>query len=121
MAETTKLVASIEEYTLGSGDLFIKEYTAGSSVNESTKKRTIKSGGLAHAANKSYAMAFSYRGDGKKGLTVLIVGKNSAGFTVTFGTDNATVIDAEFKAQALDNDGTLVVIEETVPASVSSS
>ena len=192
MAETTKLVASIEEYTLGSGDLFIKEYTAGSSVtaedvitngerlgeikggasleytvetkedssdlgrtkifiiskedvvlksgvmtwngktleklcqtavvteNKEAKKRTIKIGGLSHAANKSYAIAFSYKGDGKKGLTVLIVGKNSAGFTITFGTDNPTVIDAEFKAQALDNDGTLVVIEETVPASESS-
>ena len=192
MAETTKLVASIEEYTLGSGDLFIKEYTAGTAVtaedvitngerlgeikggasleytvetkedssdlgrtkifiiskedvvlksgvmtwngktleklcqtaviteSQDTKKRTIKIGGLSHAANKSYAVAFSYKGDGKKGLTALIVGKNSAGFTVSFSSDNATVIDAEFKAQALDNDGTLVVIEETVPASESS-
>ena len=188
MAETTKLVASIEEYTLGSGDLFIKEYTAGSSVtaedvitngerlgeikggasleytvetkedssdlgrtkifiiskedvvlksgvmtwngktleklcqtavvteNKEAKKRTIKIGGLSHAANKSYAVAFQYKGDGKKGLTVLIVGKNTAGFTVSFSSDNATVIDAEFKAQALDNDGTLVVIEETMTA-----
>ena len=193
MAETTKLVASVEEYTLGSGDLFIKEYTAGTAVtaedvittgerlgeikggasleyttetkedssdlgrtkiviiskedvvlksgvmtwngktleklcqtarvtkDDSAKKRTIKIGGLANAANKSYAVAFQYKGDGKKGLTVLIVGKNTAGFTVSFSSDNATVIDAEFKAQALDNDGTLVVIEETVPDAVSSS
>lgn len=192
MAETTKLVASIEEYTLGSGDLFIKEYTAGTAVTAEdvistgerlgeikggasleyttetkedssdlgrtkiviiskedvvlksgvmtwngktleklcqtarvtqsvdNKKRTIKIGGLANAANKSYAVAFQYKGDGKKGLTVLIVGKNTAGFTVSFSSDNATVIDAEFKAQALDNEGTLVVIEETVPASESS-
>ena len=193
MAETTKLLASVEEYTLGSGDLFIKEYTAGTAVTaedvitngerldeikggasleyttetkedssdlgrtkiviiskedvvlksgvmtwngktleklcqtarvtveESTKKRTIKIGGLAHAANKAYAVAFQYKGDGKKGLTVLIVGKNTAGFTVSFSSDNATVIDAEFKAQALDNDGTLVVIEETIPATESST
>ena len=193
MAETTKLVASTEEYTLGSGDLFIKEYTAGTTVTAedvitngerlgeikggasleyttetkedssdlgrtkiviiskedvvlksgvmtwngktleklcqtarvtkdvSTKKRTIKIGGLANAANKSYAVAFQYKGDGKKGLTVLIVGKNTAGFTVSFSSDNATVIDAEFKAQALDNDGTLVVIEETVPDTESST
>ena len=193
MAETTKLVASVEEYTLGSGDLFIKEYTAGTAVtaedvitngerlgeikggasleyttetkedssdlgrtkiviiskedvvlksgvmtwngktleklcqtaviteNQDTKKRTIKIGGLSHAANKSYAVAFSYKGDGKKGLTALIVGKNTAGFTVSFSSDNATVIDAEFKAQALDNEGTLVVIEETIPTSESSS
>ena len=193
MAETTKLVASVEEYTLGSGDLFIKEYTAGSAVtaedvitngerlgeikggasleyttetkedssdlgrtkiviiskedvvlksgvmtwngktleklcqtarvtkDDSAKKRTIKIGGLANAANKSYAVAFQYKGDGKKGLTVLIVGKNTAGFTVSFSSDNATVIDAEFKAQALDNDGTLVVIEETIPATESST
>ena len=51
---------------------------------------------------------------------MLIVGKNTAGFTVSFSSDNATVIDAEFKAQALDNDGTLVVIEETVPDTESS-
>lgn len=193
MAETTKLLASVEEYTLGSGDLFIKEYTAGTAVTAedvitngerlgeikggasleyttetkedssdlgrtkiviiskedvvlksgvmtwngktleklcqtarvtkdvSAKKRTIKIGGLANAANKSYAVAFQYKGDGKKGLTVLIVGKNTAGFTVSFSSDNATVIDAEFKAQALDNDGTLVVIEETVPDTESST
>lgn len=193
MAETTKLVASVEEYTLGSGDLFIKEYTAGTAVtaedvistgerlgeikggasleyttetkedssdlgrtkiviiskedvvlksgvmtwngktleklcqtarvtkDDVAKKRTIKIGGLAHAANKSYAVAFQYKGDGKKGLTVLIVGKNTAGFTVSFSSDNATVIDAEFKAQALDNDGTLVIIEETVPDTESST
>ena len=193
MAETTKLVASVEEYTLGSGDLFIKEYTAGTAVTAEdvitngerlgeikggasleyttetkedssdlgrtkiviiskedvvlksgvmtwngktleklcqtarvtksvdNKKRTIKIGGLANAANKSYAVAFQYKGDGKKGLTVLIVGKNTAGFTVSFSSDNATVIDAEFKAQALDNDGTLVVIEETVPDTESST
>lgn len=192
MAETTKLVASVEEYTLGSGDLFIKEYTAGTAVTAEdvittgerlgeikggasleyttetkedssdlgrtkiviiskedvvlksgvmtwngktleklcqtarvtksvdNKKRTIKIGGLANAANKSYAVAFQYKGDGKKGLTVLIVGKNTAGFTVSFSSDNATVIDAEFKAQALDNEGTLVVIEETIPATESS-
>lgn len=192
MAETTKLVANIEEYTLGSGDLFIKEYTAGTTVTADdvitngerlgeikggasleyttetkedssdlgrtkiviiskedvvlksgvmtwngktleklcqtarvtqsvdNKKRTIKIGGLANAANKSYAVAFQYKGDGKKGLTVLIVGKNTAGFTVSFSSDNATVIDAEFKAQALDNEGTLVVIEETIPTSESS-
>lgn len=193
MADTTKVTANIEEYTLGSGDLFIKEYTAGTAVtaddvitngerlgeikggasleyttetkedssdlgrtkiviiskedvvlksgvmtwngntleklcqtavvtkNEVTKKRTIKIGGLAHAANKSYAVAFKYAGDGKKGLTVLIVGKNTAGFSITFNSDNATVIDAEFKAQALDNDGTLVVIEETIPDTESAS
>ena len=193
MAETTKLVASVEEYTLGSGDLFIKEYTAGTTVtaeevitngerlgeikggasleyttetkedssdlgrtkiviiskedvvlksgvmtwngktleklcqtarvtkDDIAKKRTIKIGGLANAANKSYAVAFQYKGDGKKGLTVLIVGKNTAGFTVSFSSDNATVIDAEFKAQALDNDGTLVVIEETIPDTESST
>lgn len=193
MAETTKLVASVEEYTLGSGDLFIKEYIAGTAVTAedvittgerlgeikggasleyttetkedssdlgrtkiviiskedvvlksgvmtwngktleklcqtarvtkdvSAKKRTIKIGGLANAANKSYAVAFQYKGDGKKGLTVLIVGKNTAGFTVSFSSDNATVIDAEFKAQALDNDGTLVIIEETVPDTESST
>lgn len=192
MAETTKVTANIEEYTLGSGDLFIKEYTAGTTVTADdvitngerlgeikggasleyttetkedssdlgrtkiviiskedvvlksgvmtwngktleklcqtarvtksvdNKKRTIKIGGLANAANKSYAVAFQYKGDGKKGLTVLIVGKNTAGFTVSFSSDNATVIDAEFKAQALDNEGTLVVIEETIPSTESS-
>jgi hypothetical protein len=186
MAETTKVTAKIEEYTLGSGDLFIMEYTSGTAVTADdvitngerlgevkggasleyttetkeessdlgrTKiviiskedvtlksgvmtwngntleklcqtarvttnetKRTIKIGGLAHASNKSYALAFQYKGDGKEGLTVLIVGKNTAGFTLSFDPDNPTVIDAEFKAQALDDEGTLLVIEETIVA-----
>ena len=79
-------------------------------------KRTIKIGGLAQASNKAYAIAFEYKGDGKKGLTVAIVGKNAAGFTLSFNPDNATVVDAEFVAQAMDDEGTLVVITETIAA-----
>lgn len=191
MANTTTPLASTEEYTLGSGDIFILEYTdaikdsitptyvcengarvgevksgasleykveikeesadlgrtkitvlskedvtlksglmtwSGTSIEKlcstaritsegsgAAKKRITKIGGLANNSKKKYAVGFEYKGEGKTGLRVCIVGKNAAGFTISFDPDNATVIDAEFKAQAIDDDGTLVIIEESTP------
>ena len=43
----------------------------------------------------------------------MIVGQNQAGFSLAFAKDKETVIDAEFKALAQDDEGTLIkYIEE---------
>ena len=44
--------------------------------------------------------------------TVKIGGKNQAGFSLAFAKDKETVVDAEFKAQPHDSDGTLIRYEE---------
>ena len=49
-------------------------------------------------------------GDGD--VRVTIVGNNQAGFTIAFAKDSETVIDAEFKAQPMDKEGTLILYEE---------
>jgi hypothetical protein len=49
-------------------------------------------------------------------VRISIVGQNQAGFTLAFAKDAETVVDAEFKANpAVDNEGTLVIIEEEIP------
>ena len=49
-------------------------------------------------------------------LYVVIVGRNTAGMTVTFATDAGSVIEPEFTAKPHDEDGTLVVVMEELDA-----
>ena len=45
------------------------------------------------------------------------MGRNEAGFTLTFAKDKETIIDAEFKAMAkIDSEGTLIVYKEEIAA-----
>jgi hypothetical protein len=45
---------------------------------------------------------------------VLIVGRNTAGATLTFAADSGTVIEPEFKALPQDDNGTLVQLIESI-------
>lgn len=47
-----------------------------------------------------------------------IVGKNEAGFTLAYAKDAETVVDAEFKAQPHDKDGTLIQYDEEIKKTV---
>ena len=46
---------------------------------------------------------------------MLIKGKNTAGFTLTFASDEGTVVEPEFKAMPHDTDGTLIELIEEIP------
>ncbi|MGN2372006.1 hypothetical protein ACTFJW_18555, partial [Clostridium cagae] len=48
-------------------------------------------------------------------IRVSVVGKNEAGFSFSFAKDKETVIDAEFKAQPHDSEGTLINYKEDIP------
>ena len=43
-----------------------------------------------------------------------MVGSNEAGFEMAFAKDAETVINAEFKAQPMDETGTLITYKETI-------
>lgn len=87
------------------------------SVTEASGKRTTKLGGAGNAKNKHYALCFFHEDTKDGNLWVLIVGRNTAGVTVTFATDAGTVLEPEFKAIPHDEDGTLVqLIEEILTA-----
>lgn len=78
-------------------------------------KRTTKIGGRDNANGKYYVIRFRHLKDDGCYIRVTIKGKNTSGFSLPFEKENATVIDAEIKAFAQDNEGTLVIIEEELP------
>ena len=87
-------------------------------VDTSTSgKRVVKIGGSGNAQSKYYAICF-HHADAKDGdMWVLIKGRNTAGFTITYGTEAGSLIEPEFKALPHDTAGTLVeLIEEVTPA-----
>lgn len=43
-----------------------------------------------------------------------------AGFTIAFAKDSETVIDAEFKAQPMDKEGTLITYQEEMDVTAAS-
>ncbi len=80
--------------------------------------RTTKIGGAGNAkADSIYVICFEHEDKTDGNAWVIIVGKNIAGFTLTFATDAGTVVEPEFSALPQDDDGTLIMfIEETTDA-----
>lgn len=83
-------------------------------VTEDTAKktRTVKIGGLSHNDGKKYVLHFVHEDKTDGDIRVTIVGSNEAGFELSFAKDKETVINAEFKAQPQDNEGTLILYKE---------
>ena len=85
-------------------------------VTEEAGKRTVKIGGAGNQDGKKYIIRFVHEDAVDGDIRVTIVGRNEAGFELSFAKDKETVIDAEFKAQAkLDTEGTLIMYTETIP------
>ena len=80
------------------------------------KVRTVKIGGAENNDGKRYVIHFVHKDKADGDVRVTIVGKNQSGFTLAFAQDKETVIDAEFRAEPCDDDGTLIVYKETYEA-----
>lgn len=78
-------------------------------TNNSDGSQRIKIGGLANQNDKVYIIGFEHK---SKKLRVIIVGKNTEGFSFDFKQDSATVIDTVFTAEAADDEGTLIIIDD---------
>lgn len=85
-------------------------------VSEASGKRTIHIGGAGNAQGKEWALCFKHEDKKDGNVWVLIRGKNTAGFTLTFAADAGTVVEPEFKALPQDEDGTLITVIEEIPA-----
>lgn len=81
----------------------------------SEKKRTVKIGGVGNYDGKKYVLRFVHEDAVEGDIRITIVGSNEAGFEIAFAKDEETVIDAEFTAFPLDDDGTLIIFEEETP------
>ena len=81
--------------------------------------RRLKIGGTANDDGKQYAILFVHEDPVEGNCYLLVVGRNSAGFTITFAPDSATVIDAEFSCKPHDERGTLIEFVEEIKRNTS--
>lgn len=73
---------------------------------------TTKIGGSGNTQGSKYAICFHHEDKVDGDVYILIVGRNTAGATLTFSKDSATVVEPEFKAMPHDKDGTLIQLVE---------
>lgn len=116
----TKIITTSEEVLLKGGLLTwngktLEVLVDRSKATEAAGKRTTKIGGAGNAKGKNYVLCFMHEDKVDGNLYVLIVGRNTAGLTITFATDAGSVIEPEFKAIPHDDAGTLVEIVEEIP------
>lgn len=95
-------------------------------VTEDTSKhtRTVKIGGIGNMKREKYVLVFHHEDSIDGDIWLVIVGQNQAGFSLVFAKDKETIIDAEFKCLAQDDEGTLIkYIEQdiSITATVSNS
>ena len=118
----SKVITTSEEAILKCGLLTwngttLKSLIDRCTVTEANGKRTVKIGGSGNSQGKNYAICFHHEDKTGGDLWVLIVGRNTAGATLTFAKDAGTVIEPEFKALPHDDEGTLVQLIEEIPIS----
>lgn len=124
MGKVSKVIVTEEEAILKSGIMTWCGTTLGklcqtARVTEKNGKRTVKVGGIGNATGKKYLLRFVHKDDEDGDIRVTVVGNNQAGFTIAFAKDTETVIDAEFKAQPMDKEGTLILYEEDMDKAAS--
>lgn len=118
----TKVITTSEEAVLKCGLLTwngntLKNLIDRCTVTEASGKRTVKIGGAGNSQGTNYAICFHHEDKTDGDLWILIVGRNTAGATLTFAKDAGSVIEPEFKALPQDDNGTLVqLIEEIATA-----
>ena len=84
-------------------------------VTEAAGKRTVKIGGIANQDGKKYIIRFVHEDKLDGDIRVTIVGNNQAGFSFKFAANKETIVDAEFIAAPMDNEGTKIIYEEDIP------
>lgn len=83
-------------------------------VTEASGKRTTKIGGAGNAQGGYYAICFMHEDKTDGNLWVLIKGQNTAGVTLTFASEEGTLLEPEFKALPHDDNGTLIELIEEI-------
>ena len=121
LGRVSKLVAISEELILKMGLItwngtILKQLIDRCKVTEEAGKRITKIGGAGNAQGKYYVICLHHPDPVDGDLWVMIVGRNTAGATLTLAMDEGTMIEPEFKALPQDEDGTLCTLTEQLPA-----
>ena len=119
MGKVSKAIITEEEATLKSGIMTwcgttLQKLCQTARVKEETDKKKTHCEDWRNwkCRRKKYILHFVHKDPADGDVRVTIVGNNQAGFTIAFAKDSETVIDAEFKAQPMDKEGTLILYEE---------
>lgn len=115
----SKEIITDEEATLKSGIMTwcgktLEKLCSTAKVTTNGNRRVVKIGGLGKHSGKKYVIRFLHEDKVDGDIRVTIIGTNQAGFTIAFAKDKETVINAEFKAQPQDGEGTLILYEEEI-------
>lgn len=118
----SKIITTSEEAILKCGLLTwngttLKKLIDRCSSTEAAGKRTTKIGGAGNAQGGYYAICFKHEDATDGNLWILIKGRNTAGATLTFASDEGTVVEPEFKAMPHDDAGTLIELIEEIQTS----
>lgn len=116
----SKIITTSEEAVLKCGLLTwngatLKKLIDRCTSTEAAGKRTTKIGGAGNAQGGYYAICFKHEDATDGNLWILIKGRNTAGATLTFASDEGTVVEPEFKAMPQDDAGTLIELIEEIP------
>ena len=116
----SKIITTSEEAVLKCGLLTwngatLKKLIDRCTSSEASGKRTTKIGGAGNAQGGYYAICFKHEDATDGNLWILIKGRNTAGATLTFASDEGTVVEPEFKAMPQDDSGTLIELIEEIP------
>lgn len=112
----TKTITTSEDAILKTGIMTfngenLKKLVSTGRVTTEGTKQTLKIGGANNDDGLSYLVRFVHK-DAKDGnVRVTLVGKNQGGLTMEFAKDKEMVVDAEFKAESMDTEGTLIQID----------
>ena len=117
----SKIITTSEEAILKCGLITwngdtLKKLIDRCGVTEASGKRTTKIGGAGNAQGGYYAICFAHEDKTDGDVWVLIKGLNTAGVTLTFATEEGTLVEPEFKAMPHDDNGTLIELIEEIPA-----
>lgn len=77
-------------------------------------RRIINIGGKNIAQGKKYFICFKHEDAADGNIWIIIKGTNKAGLTLTFSPDSATVLEPEFRALPVGNNGVLIQYTEQV-------
>lgn len=118
--KVTKTITTNEDVKLKTGIMTfdatnLQKFVATGRATTASGKTTLKIGGIANDDGKSYLIRFVHHDVADGDVKVTIVGKNSSGLTFAFTKDKETVVDAEFTAEAMDEEGTLIQIDFVEP------
>ena len=122
----SKVLTTKEEVKLKCGFLTwtgntINTLIDNSAVSTENGARVTKIGGAGNAKGKYYVLVFHHEDKTDGDLWVVIVGRNTAGLSLTFATESGSVLEAEFTAKPHDNKGTLVTVYEELDTTNSPS